>query len=102
VFLKHCETISTINVKDVKRKMQEEIREYLELKNSIRKMKPATAGENKQRSGSSKKVSMALPLWNDSLKVKEEVNNQEDRELENKSSKEIPKKILLEGAGSKE
>jgi hypothetical protein len=46
--------------------MQDEIKEYLELKNSIRKMKPVTASDNKQRGGSSKKISMALPLWNDS------------------------------------
>jgi hypothetical protein len=79
VFIKHCETISQINVKDVKKKMQDEIKEYLELKNSIRKMKPVTASDNKQRGGSSKKISMALPLWNDNSRTKENVNNQEEK-----------------------
>ena len=46
------------------------------MKNSIRRMKTATASDSsKQRAGSSKKVLMALPLFNDGVKAKEEVNN---------------------------
>lgn len=46
---KKCDNITNVDLKDIKKKMQDEIKEYLELRDSIRKMHSVKTSEPNKR-----------------------------------------------------